>query len=48
MYGSRGEVENSTFVRCISDYSGGGIDMSGSYHVINCHFEECKPNNISK
>ncbi len=48
MYGNRGEVENSTFVRCISDYSGGGIDMSGSYHVVNCHYEECKPNNISK
>lgn len=48
MYGNRGEVENSTFVRCISDYSGGGIDMSGSYHVVNCHYEECRPNNISK
>lgn len=48
MYGNRGEVENSMFVRCVSDYSGGGIDMSGSYHVINCHYEECKPNNISK
>lgn len=47
MYGNRGEIEDSTFVRCISDYSGGAIDMSGSYHVVRCHYEECKPNNIS-
>lgn len=48
MYGNRGEIEKSNFIRCISEYSGGAIDMSGSYHVVDCNYEECKPNNISK
>lgn len=47
MYGSKGEITNSRFIRCISDYSGGAIDMSGTSYINGCEYEECKPNNVS-
>lgn len=47
MYGTRGQIEHCHFQRCISEYSGGAVDMSGSRHIVGCSFEECRPNNIS-
>lgn len=47
MYGSKGQIEHCDFQRCVSDYSGGAIDISGSYHIVDCHYKECKPNNVS-
>lgn len=47
IYGAKGSIKDCQFVRCITDYSGGGIDKSGSHVVSNCTFEECKPNNIN-
>lgn len=47
MYGNRGQIEHCDFHRCVSDYSGGAIDISGSYHIVDCHYKECKPNNVS-
>lgn len=47
MYGQRGQIEHCDFKRCITEYSGGAIDMSGSRHIVGCNFDECRPNNIS-
>ena len=47
MYGNRGEIVNSKFIRCISDYSGGAIDMSGTSYIDGCEYQECRPNNVS-
>ena len=47
MYGSRGQIEYCSFTRCISEYSGGAIDISGGYHIVGCKYSECKPNNVS-
>ena len=47
MYGARGQVEHCHFQHCISSYSGGAIDMSGSYHIVGCTYEDCHPNNVS-
>lgn len=48
MYGSRGEIKTSNFVRCVSDYSGGAIDISGGHQILSCEYSECKPTNISQ
>lgn len=45
MYGTRGQIEHCHFHRCISEYSGGAIDISGSRHIVGCTFEECRPDN---
>lgn len=46
MYGSRGIITDSRFVRCVSEYSGGAIDKSGGHRINQCEFKECKPDNI--
>ncbi len=47
IYGTKGTIKDCQFIRCITDYSGGGIDKSGNHKIINCHFEECKPDDIN-
>lgn len=41
MYGNRGEIEACRFIRCISETTKDAIDISGSYHIRNCTYEEC-------
>lgn len=43
MYGNRGEIVHCKFVRCISETTKDAIDISGSYHIRNCTYEECNP-----
>lgn len=43
MYGNRGEIETCKFVRCISETTKDAIDITGSYHIRNCTYEECNP-----
>ncbi len=45
--GNKGIIKQCRFMRCVSDYSGGGIDKLPGTTVKQCYFEECKPNNIS-
>lgn len=47
IYGMKGIIQDCQFVRCITDYSGGGIDKSGNHRITHCVFEECRPNNIN-
>lgn len=47
MSGQRGVVSESTFRRCVSEYAGGAIDKTGGHQIVNCTYEECKPDNVS-
>ena len=47
MYGARGQIEHCHFERCMSNYSGGAIDTSGSYHIVDCTYNDCHPDNVS-
>lgn len=40
MYGKTGVVENCQIIRCTSSYGKEAIDVSGSYHVVNCRYED--------
>ena len=46
MYGSKGTVEQCDFRRCIADFGGGAIDKKLGQQVINCVYQECKPENV--
>lgn len=47
MYGSKGTIEQCDFRRCVADFGGGAIDRKLGQQVINCTYEECKPENVS-
>lgn len=47
MYGGRGTIEQCDFRRCVADFGGGAIDRKLGQQVINCVYEDCKPENIS-
>ena len=42
IFGSRGEIRECTFKRCVSDYAGGAVDKNGGHMVANCTCEDCK------
>lgn len=48
LYGTRGEIADCLFIRCISEYSGGAIDIAAGNNIINCTYEDCRPNNVSR
>lgn len=47
LYGSKGEIDHCHFMRCVSEYSGGAVDMTRGNHANHCVYEECKPDNIA-
>jgi hypothetical protein len=42
MYGTKGEVLNCHFIKCISDYNSGAIDATLGNAIKDCVYEECK------
>ncbi len=47
MYGNKGVIEQNNFRRCVAEHSGGAVDRALGQQVIQCVYEECKPNDVS-